>query len=694
MRTFTALSFISILMMVALSPVPAHAVLYDFESDTLPASFVVNNQFNYSGLIGTTASLLHDGQKSLEISSPESTPGGKGVTIPLSGNNIHISWWQYDAYGSNGPIYMKVLLETVSSAFHIELLDSGWGGVNSGSVTYYTDSGVSGYGPSRVAGSWTKIDLYYDNNSLRFWANNTLVDTVPLSGNLNKIMFYITGWSGGGYWIDSLLIEESQQTLNLGLTGSGNGYVSISPLNTAINTSTSTAISTGTQIKLHANPTEFSTFTGWTGDCVGTADCTLTMNADKTVYAIFNDAPNPIRINLPKTSDYSKFSDAYFASASGASIKAWGTSFAENLLFNQDKKISVVGGCNTAYSICSGLTTINGTMTIQNGSVEVSNLVIQGSAVNHVPVANAGANQKVTTGDKVVLNGSISSDADNDLLTYQWSIVSKPAGSTSILSTTNIVNPSITVDSPGDYIIRLIVSDGKANSTESLVTISASLPNIAPVANAGTAQNAITGKVVTLDGSGSSDANGDLLTYTWIIVSAPPGSTATLSSINSASTQFIPDLKGTYVFGLIVNDGKLNSPQSTVTITTVDSVEIYYNLFQNGLNMSPCNVSGNITISQFTWLFSDCRVYGNAGNKLSFYIKNNSSDTYTLNSLKLSFPLTITRSYSISAGSNILSPYNTMQFDIPMATSSEVTNGTAVFDIVEIGNVTGSFEMK
>ena len=113
----------------------------------------------------------------------------------------------------------------------------------------------------------------------------------------------------------------------------------------------------------------------------------------------------------------------------------------------------------------------------------------------------------------------------------------------------------------------LIVNDGKVGSAPATVSITAATANAAPIANAGSAQSVVTGATVTLDGSGSSDANNDPLTYAWTLTSKPAGSAATLSSSTSPKPTFTADRDGVYVASLIVNDGKVGSAQATVSIT-------------------------------------------------------------------------------------------------------------------------------
>jgi hypothetical protein len=83
--------------------------------------------------------------------------------------------------------------------------------------------------------------------------------------------------------------------------------------------------------------------------------------------------------------------------------------------------------------------------------------------------------------------------------------------------------------------------------------------NATPVANAGSAQSVVAGSVVTLDGSRSTDADRDSLTFAWTLTSKPAGSSASLSGATSASPSFTADVAGTYTASLVVNDGKASS---------------------------------------------------------------------------------------------------------------------------------------
>jgi hypothetical protein len=192
------------------------------------------------------------------------------------------------------------------------------------------------------------------------------------------------------------------------------------------------------------------------------------------------------------------------------------------------------------------------------------------NTLNSAPVADAGPNQTPFVTDTVTLDGSASSDVDGDTLTYSWSFTSRPPESVTTLLNPNAVNPTFFVDVFGTYVLQLIVNDGTVDSAPDTVTIDTL--NSDPVANAvlvpPQAGQVFVGDTAILDGSGSSDVDGQTITFQWSLTSRPPGSTATLSGPSTVSPTFVVDKVGTYVTQLIVNDGFVDSAPEILNIVT------------------------------------------------------------------------------------------------------------------------------
>jgi len=108
---------------------------------------------------------------------------------------------------------------------------------------------------------------------------------------------------------------------------------------------------------------------------------------------------------------------------------------------------------------------------------------------------------------------------------------------------------------------------GNIGTATAKVTVTSG--NHPPTANAGPDQAVTTGSTVHLNGAGSSDPDGNPLTYAWSFVSVPAGSAAALSNAAVVNPTFAADMPGTYVVQLIVNDGLVNSAPDTVTVTAV-----------------------------------------------------------------------------------------------------------------------------
>jgi len=214
---------------------------------------------------------------------------------------------------------------------------------------------------------------------------------------------------------------------------------------------------------------------------------------------------------------------------------------------------------------------------VNDGKVDSVEDTMKVHVLNNLPVADAGSSQSLHSayGTPLVFNldGSASHDPDGDSLTYKWRIISKPSGSTAFLSSLTEVNPTLTTNIPGAYVVGLIVNDGAIDSSEATVTLN--YTNATPVANAGsnTSQHTAYGtpNVFHLDGSGSSDGDGDGLSYTWTLKSWPSGSSAALSNRYIENPTITADRLGSYVIGLVVSDGFASSTESTVTITYTNS---------------------------------------------------------------------------------------------------------------------------
>jgi outer membrane autotransporter protein len=226
---------------------------------------------------------------------------------------------------------------------------------------------------------------------------------------------------------------------------------------------------------------------------------------------------------------------------------------------------------------------------------------------NQIPVANAGPDQIINNVDAnttVTLDASASTDADSDALTYRWVQTSGP---TVTLTNPTTATPSFTfVPAIMDTIIfDVFVSDGEDESQADSVEIKLNRANVLPVANAGqnlTLRTARPGATqtpqpLTLDGTLSSDADGDALTYRWAQVTGPTLSLASGSSLTDAQPVFdAPNQEGTFNFELVVNDGFGDS--------AADQVEVVYTFFDNeapvadaGPNQTIDQAVGNVSVS-------------------------------------------------------------------------------------------------
>lgn len=192
---------------------------------------------------------------------------------------------------------------------------------------------------------------------------------------------------------------------------------------------------------------------------------------------------------------------------------------------------------------------------------------------NSAPHAVISAPQDVSEGDLVKLSSAGSTDADLDPLTYDWTLVSAPAGSTAVLGSTAKAKTDFTADLPGTYEVQLVVNDGQVNSNPASTQINALAVNInqPPQVDAGPDAHVIVGQQFELKPT-ISDADGDLVDLTWRVVSRPdPASTAEVQRIQRGGKAelhyvFTPDVAGSFVLELVGEDAVGNVSTDRVRV--------------------------------------------------------------------------------------------------------------------------------
>jgi len=88
-----------------------------------------------------------------------------------------------------------------------------------------------------------------------------------------------------------------------------------------------------------------------------------------------------------------------------------------------------------------------------------------------------------------------------------------------------------------------------------------------PVAVVAPDMHTVVGTAVKLDGSASTDANDDRLSFTWLLTAKPATSKVVLNNTSSSILNFTPDVAGIYDAPLRVSDGTLTSRPASSRVT-------------------------------------------------------------------------------------------------------------------------------
>lgn len=123
------------------------------------------------------------------------------------------------------------------------------------------------------------------------------------------------------------------------------------------------------------------------------------------------------------------------------------------------------------------------------------------------PIAMAGGNRDVCSGDPILFDASASLDPDGGLLRYMWDFGDG--------TSSTIVNPNKTYEQPGTYPVTLTVRDESGSSLGIDIDRIATLVREGPISNAGADMTVRTNQNVRFDGSGSTDADGAVNAFNW-----------------------------------------------------------------------------------------------------------------------------------------------------------------------------------
>jgi len=214
------------------------------------------------------------------------------------------------------------------------------------------------------------------------------------------------------------------------------------------------------------------------------------------------------------------------------------------------------------------------TVTDSGGLQSTDTCIVNVSWINLPPTANAGPDRTVNEGVTVSLNGSGSTDPDNDISSYQWN---QTAGSAVTLSSTSAVQPTFTAPDVGPSGVALtfqltVTDSGGLQSTDTCI-VNVSWVNLPPTADAGLDQTVNEGDTVFLDGFNSTDPDDGIASYLW---KQTGGTAVTLSSTTAVQPTFTAPNVGasgeSLTFQLTVTDsgGLQSTDVCTVTISSVN----------------------------------------------------------------------------------------------------------------------------
>nr|WP_246545742.1 PKD domain-containing protein [Pelotalea chapellei] len=156
----------------------------------------------------------------------------------------------------------------------------------------------------------------------------------------------------------------------------------------------------------------------------------------------------------------------------------------------------------------AGTFTVKLVVTDNMGATSSDTAIVTIKEQNQPPKANAGPDKTAAPGKSIAFSGSGSSDTDGTISSYKWSF-----GDGTSKTGLNVTKSYATA---GTYTVTLTVTDNSgAIATDTAIVTVTTPVNVAPIANAGRDVSGTTGQNISFGCTGSSDADGSIVSYLW-----------------------------------------------------------------------------------------------------------------------------------------------------------------------------------
>ncbi|MGB6352823.1 MAG: FG-GAP-like repeat-containing protein, partial [Steroidobacteraceae bacterium] len=198
----------------------------------------------------------------------------------------------------------------------------------------------------------------------------------------------------------------------------------------------------------------------------------------------------------------------------------------------------------------------------QVGTQELRGKAEASSSAPLPPIADTGAAAVVAPGTTRMLDGRFSYQPNGDFLGFNWKLRSKPPGSTAALDDPSAVQPSLTFDLPGNYLIELTASDGSVQTTDAMsIAVNQNITHPSTAAQLAPDTRASVGESLSFTVQRPSSFLSDPAISLYMQCQAPDGTTCFVDIDSSNNYTFTPTETG--VYNLVLTDLVDQAPLDT-----------------------------------------------------------------------------------------------------------------------------------